>query len=254
MISVVMATYNRATTLTRAVNSVLAQSLQDWELIIVDDGSTDESPQILAGIDDSRVSIHRHPKNRGVHAARNTGLNQIRGDWFTLLDSDDEMTPDALAVMLECAERTGATAITCNCTDSVTGKMSGIGPTKDGWLSAAETARCRGEFWGITRTSLLGDLRFEERLRHGRLNLVWLKINRVARRYYVHRALRIYHTEGADRVTLTKHKETVGDKVRAYSVVGEDGAYLEALKESDPQGYRRTMLRVWVARVLHPLL
>ena len=248
-----MATHNRAATVMRAVDSMLAQTFQDWELIIVDDGSTDKTPQILAGIDDSRVSIHQHPENRGCLAAKNTGLDQIRGEWFTILDDDDEITPDALAVMLEYAERTGATAITCNCMDTTTGAMSGSGLTKDGWLSAEEAARCRGEFWGITKTSLLGDLRFEERLGHGVLGMVWLKINRVARRYYVHRALRIYHTEGADRVTLKKRK-TMKERVRFYSVVGEDAEYLRVLKETYPQEYWRTMLRVQTARVLRPLL
>jgi len=253
MISIIMATYNRAATLMRAVNSVLAQSLPDWELIIVDDGSTDETPQILAGIDDLRISMHRHPTNRGVTAAKNTGFDHIRGGWFTLLDSDDEMTPDAFAVMLECAERTGATAITCNCTDSVTGKMSGIGPTCDGWLTAEEAGRCRGEHWGLTETSLLGDLRFDERL-PGFESTVWLKINAVARRYYLHRALRIYHTEGADRMSMTSRHAGLKRKVKVYAALGEDAMYLEALRAQDPEGYRRTMPRVWVARVLRPLL
>jgi glycosyltransferase involved in cell wall biosynthesis len=253
MISIVMATYNRATTLMRAVNSVLAQSLQDWELIIVDDGSTDETSQILARIDDSRVSVQRHPTNRGVTAAKNTGLDQIRGDWFTTLDSDDEITPDAFAVMLECAEETGATAITCNCADSVTGKMSGTGPTRDCWLTSEEAGRSRGEFWGLTKTSLLGDLRFDERL-PGFESTVWLKINLAARRYYLHSALRIYHTEGADRVTVASRHAGTKRKVTVYAVLGEDRAYLEALKAQDPRGYRRTMLRVWAARLLQPFL
>jgi glycosyltransferase involved in cell wall biosynthesis len=249
MISVVLPTYNRATTLPRAVNSVLRQSLPDWELIIVDDGSTDDTPQFLASIRDPRVVVYRHPENRGVTAAKNTGLDHIRGDWFTMLDSDDEMTSDALAVMIECATRTGATAITCNCTESVTGRMTGIGPTQDGRLSADEAARCRGEHWGLTKTSLLGDLRFDERL-PGFESTLWLKINRVARRYYLHRALRVYHTEGADRVTVAGRQASITDKVRVFCVLGEDRAYLEALRAAYPRDYRRTMLRVWLARLL----
>lgn len=159
----------------------------------------------------------------------------------------------ALAVMLECAERTGATAITCNCADFVTGEMSGIGPTRDDWLTLEEVGRCRGEFWDLTQTSLLGDLRFDERL-PGYENTVWLKINRVARRYYLHRALRIYHTEGADRITVAGRHAGVTRKVNVFAALGEDRMYLEALREQDPQGYRRTMLRVRAARLLQPLL
>lgn len=253
MISVILPTYNRANTLQRAVDSVLRQTLHDWELIIVDDGSTDETPQILAKVSDPRVRVCRHPRNRGVTAAKNTGLDHIRGDWFTGLDSDDEMTPEALEVMLECAERTGATAINCNCVDSVTGEMSGVGPVHDGWLSAAERARCRGDHWGMNKTSLLGVLRFDERL-PGYENTLWLKIGRNSRRYYLHRALLIYHTEGADRVTVANRRHKIKPMVKTYSAIGEDGAYLDALKALDPQGYRRTMRFVWVARVLSPLL
>lgn len=249
MISIVVATYNRATTLPRAVGSVLRQSFSDWELVIVDDGSTDETPQFLASLQDPRIFVYRHPHNRGVAAADNTGFDHIHGEWFTLLGSDDEMMPDALSVMMECVTRTGATAITCNGMDFVTGRMTGIGPTHDGRLSAAEAATCKGDHWGLTKTSLLGDLRFDERLPSVG-NQVWLKINRVARRYYIHRALVVVHREGADRVTVANRRATITDRVRVSWVLGQDRAYLEALKTADPQGYRHLILRVWVARVL----
>ena len=157
-------------------------------------------PTVLEALDDPRIHIYRHPHNQGMHAAKNTGLDHISGEWFTTLDSDDEMMPEALEVMLACAERTGATAITCNCVDTATGRFSGTGPTADGWLTPEQTARCRGDFWGLTRTSLLGDLRWDERVPNYQAP-VWIKINRKARRYYLHRALAIIHTEGADRIT-----------------------------------------------------
>lgn len=253
MISVVMATYNRAATVMRAINSVLSQSLQDWELIIVDDGSTDETLQILASIDDARVRVFRHPKNQGVTAAKNTGLDHVRGEWFTTFDSDDEMTVDALATMLECVERTGATAITCDCMDSATGEISGSGPNEDGWMSAAETAKCRGDQWGITRTALLGNLRFDGRV-PGYESMVWLKIDQIARRYYIHRALLVRHTEGTDRVTVNLRANAFRRKVRIFSAIGEDQTYLKALNDADPQTYRQMIWRVRVARLLQPLL
>jgi glycosyltransferase involved in cell wall biosynthesis len=253
MISVVMATYNRAATLQRAIDSVLRQSHEDWELLIVDDGSTDATSKILESLVDARIRIYRHPQNRGVTAAKNTGLDHISGEWFTTLDSDDEVTADALEVMLACAAHTGATAITCNCLDSATGQMSGSGPTADGWLTPEQTAGCRGEFWGLTRTSLLGKLRFDEHL-PGFEATVWLKINRDARRYYLHRALRIYHTEGTDRVTRANRSAGLRRRVDVFYWLGEDPAYLRELRKVSPGGYKHTMRRVWAARVLHPLL
>jgi glycosyltransferase involved in cell wall biosynthesis len=253
MVSIIMPAFNRATTLPRAIDSVLRQTFADWELIVVDDGSTDETLEILAHIEDPRIRTYRHPQNRGVTAAKNTGLDQIHGDWFTLLDSDDEMVPDALAVMLECAERTGANAVTCNCLDSVTGRMTGVGLAHDGRLPAQDAAKCRGEFWGLTGTSLLGDLRFDESL-PGFESTVWLQIDRTARRYYVHRALRIYHSEGADRVWVAGHQRGVRDNVLIYSAIGQNRAYLNALKATDCRGFRQMMLCVWAARLLRPVI
>lgn len=253
MISVITATYNRADTLQRAVDSVLRQSLEDWELLIVDDGSTDATSTVLEALDDPRIHIYRHPRNRGMHAAKNTGLDHISGEWFTTLDADDEMMPDALEVLLACAERTGATAITCNCVDTTTGRFSGAGPTADGWLTPEQTARCRGDFWGMTRTSLLGELRFDERVPNHQAP-VWIKINRRARRFYLHRALAIIHTEGADRITKTSRTTGLRRKAATYYYLGQDAAYLSELKKVNPGGYRSMMTRVWAARVLHPLL
>ena len=253
MVSIVLPTYNRATTLQRAVDSVLRQTHSDWELIIIDDGSTDDTPRLLAAIADSRVTTYRHPQNRGVTAALNTGLDHVRGDWFTFLGSDDEMTPDALAVMLDYATRTGANAVTCNCVDSTTGRMTGVGLTHDGRVSARDVARSRGEHWGLTQTRLLGDLRFDERL-PGFEDTVWLQIDRIARRYYVHRALRVYHTEGEDRITSAGPQRSVREKVRIFSALGEHRAYLDALRANNPRRYLGEMLRVWAARLVRPVL
>lgn len=253
MISVIMATYNRGDTLQRAIDSVLCQSHGDWELLIVDDGSTDATPSVLQALDDPRIRVYRHAQNRGMHAAKNTGLDHIGGEWFTTLDADDEMMPEALEVLLACAERTGATAITCNCMDTTTGRFSGFGPTADGWLTPEQAARCRGDFWGLTQTSLLGELRWDERVPNHQAP-VWLKINRKARRYYLHRALAIVHTEGADRITKATRAAGLRKKVDTFFYIGEDTEYLRELKRVDRGAYRRMMSRVWAARILRQVL
>ncbi len=140
-VSIVTATYNRAGILPRAIDSVMRQTHRDWELIVVDDGSTDNTGEILAGYVDERIRVYRHDRNRGATAAKNTGLDHLRGEWFTILDSDDEMVPEALEVMLDYASRTGADAITCNCEDSRTGEMTGLGHTGNGRMSPREAGR-----------------------------------------------------------------------------------------------------------------
>ena len=143
MVTIIIATYNREHTLGRVIDSVLAQDLADWELIVVDDGSEDGSAALVEHYADPRIRLVRHDTNKGVTAAKNTGLDHIRGDWFTTIDSDDEMVPDALSVMVSAAERTGATAITCNAIDSVTGALTGAGIQADG--VAGSRCCCRSE-------------------------------------------------------------------------------------------------------------
>jgi glycosyltransferase involved in cell wall biosynthesis len=88
LVSVIIPTFNRAAFLPRAVRSVLDQSLHDFELIIVDDGSTDSTSEFLSTITDERVHVIRQ-ENLGVSAARNCGLTAARGELLALLDSDD---------------------------------------------------------------------------------------------------------------------------------------------------------------------
>ena len=143
----------------------------------------------------------------------------MRGEWFTLLDSDDELVPDALEFVLGVAEQTGSDSILANCLDPVTGEMAGTSPPHDGWLTPSEVSALRGEHWGITATSLLGDMRFNERLPSYETT-VWTRLNLAAHRYYVDRALRIYHKEGDD--TISKRRMSLAEKVEMFAVLGEE--------------------------------
>lgn len=91
-ISIIVPAYNRADTIMRAVRSAQAQTLTDWELIVVDDGSTDNTAEVLAAIEDSRISVIRQ-KNGGMTVARNAGIQVARGEYLAFLDSDDEFVP-----------------------------------------------------------------------------------------------------------------------------------------------------------------
>ena len=104
-VSVIIPTYNRMATLPRAVRSVLDQTMPDWELIVVDDGSTDESLAWLSQLAQSerRVRILSQPQS-GVSRARNRGAQQALAPWLAFLDSDDEWLPHKLEKQLELAE------------------------------------------------------------------------------------------------------------------------------------------------------
>ncbi len=95
-VSVIIPVYNRAKPVTRAIDSVLKQTRPPLEIIVVDDGSTDETPDVLRQYG-SKIKIIRQA-HRGVSAARNRGIRSSRGQWIALLDSDDEWLPKKLAM------------------------------------------------------------------------------------------------------------------------------------------------------------
>lgn len=93
-----MPAYNRADMLPRSINSVLEQTFQTWELIVIDDGSTDETPEVLATFKDSRIRVLRNEPNRERSYSRNRGINEACGQIICFLDSDDEWLPNHLQV------------------------------------------------------------------------------------------------------------------------------------------------------------
>ncbi|MCU0839480.1 MAG: glycosyltransferase, partial [Rhodospirillales bacterium] len=96
-VAVVIPTYNRAHCVSEAIESVLAQTVPADEVIVVDDGSTDTTPEVLAGFGD-RIIVIRQP-NRGVSAARNAGIARATSEWITFLDSDDVWYPNRVFVL-----------------------------------------------------------------------------------------------------------------------------------------------------------
>jgi hypothetical protein len=97
--SIIIPAYNRSALIRRAIASCLLQDHPAFEVIVVDDGSTDGTAQRVAEIGDSRVRLFVQPVNRGVSPARNLAAERARGEWIVCLDSDDELTTDALALM-----------------------------------------------------------------------------------------------------------------------------------------------------------
>jgi glycosyltransferase involved in cell wall biosynthesis len=91
-----MAVYNRAPVVAGAIRSVLAQSFDDLELLVIDDGSDDGSFDVASAFDDPRVRVLRHSENLGIPRTRNHGLSEARGEYLAILDSDDRAFPRRL--------------------------------------------------------------------------------------------------------------------------------------------------------------
>lgn len=115
--SVIMPVYNTASTVITAIKSVLAQTDPNFELLVMIDGSPDHSAQLIAEYlqhnPDERVRVFNNPKNQGLSAMRNQGLDEARGEWVTFPDSDDALYPTFLERLHYHAERTGAQVVNC---------------------------------------------------------------------------------------------------------------------------------------------
>lgn len=239
LVTIIVPTYNRAHTLDRCIKSILLQTHRNLEIIIVNDGSTDDTESVIDNFEDNRIKVLRYSENKGVCAAKNTGLNSIKGEWFTFLDSDDEMIEDAIEAMLNILLEISPdiTAITCNCIDSTTGEFSGKGLDSDQYLSAEDIIRkCSGEHWGLTKTSLLQGDRLNEKL-HGAEAVLWYRISKRAKRFYIHKAFRIYHTEGDDRICAKTPIDLISMAIHHNELSVEED-YIEGLKNFNPEIYR----------------
>lgn len=114
-ITIVIPSWNRSDVLPRAIRSVLSQTIDDFELIVVDDGSTDHTSALSAEFDDDRLSWVEQP-HAGVSVARNTGAAEAAGTFLTFLDSDDEADPAWLETMLSALRGTTAQVAICGAT------------------------------------------------------------------------------------------------------------------------------------------
>ncbi|MCQ2605180.1 MAG: glycosyltransferase [Bacteroidales bacterium] len=101
--SIIIPTYNRATFLPKAIESVLSQTYTDWELIIVDDGSTDNTKDVVGGYIDTRIR-YIYQKNAERSVARNNGINHATGDYICFMDSDEYIDSNRLQLLYDSIE------------------------------------------------------------------------------------------------------------------------------------------------------
>ncbi len=114
-VSVVLPTYKRMHLVRRAVHSALWQTFGDLEVIVVDDASPDVTAEVVRQVDDPRLRYVRHETNRGLAAARNTGIAHARGAYIAFLDDDDLWLPDKLEKQLRCFEQSAPSVGAVHC-------------------------------------------------------------------------------------------------------------------------------------------
>lgn len=134
VVSVVVPAYNAAPLIGRCLRSVLAQKgAPEFEILVVDDGSTDNTIEVVEAVGDARIKVFRQPKNRGPAAARNRGLAEARGEYLAFLDADDFWEPDFLRETSEFLDsRPEAVAVSVRQCHKIIGKPPAISPRDTG--------------------------------------------------------------------------------------------------------------------------
>jgi glycosyltransferase involved in cell wall biosynthesis len=108
LISVVIPTYNRVLLLQKAITSILAQTYNNWELVVVDDGSTDGTSQLIRSMTERRIRVLELQHSGHIGCLRNAGVQECNGEWLAFLDSDDVWMPNKLELQLDALKKRGA--------------------------------------------------------------------------------------------------------------------------------------------------
>jgi glycosyltransferase involved in cell wall biosynthesis len=197
LVSVVIPTRNRAHLLQRTLESVLKQSTQDLEVIVVDDGSTDNTRAVVAAAN-PHILVLRHPEPAGVSVARNRGIAAARGTWIAFCDDDDLWAPNKLQEQLTAADQAGANwayAGDVNVDDQL--RVVSGGPPPDPAAVIALLPRCNPLASGgsnvVVRSSILADVGgFDPTLRRTEDWDLWIRIARKGPPAYVRQPLVAY--------------------------------------------------------------
>jgi len=245
-ISLLIWTYNRAHLVERAIQSVLKQTYQDFELVLVNNGSQDNTRQVLEKYQGhEKIRIFHLEKNRGDLGGMNFSLDQIGGEWFATLGDDDEILENTFELLMKLPTEIDPeiNAVTCNSINTSTGKFSGFGLDRDQYLPVEViVGKVRGEFFGITKTELLGNKRIREDL-PGEENVFWHQIDAIAKRYYIHKGLKIWHTDHGGTESARIGAADIGLKTNIYRLLLEEQFYWNLLRKYNIRQYAARCLR-----------
>jgi len=207
--SIIIPTYNRCTKLPRAITSVFHQSVDNWELIIIDDGSTDETEKYIRSINDKRIK-YVYQDNRGPAASRNTGIIKAQGRYICFLDSDDEYLCDHLNSFEEIIDNN---KIRIAVSDAIIRSKDGDYVDKPRLINGhinPNRVPCMQSI--CIRSDLAKNTLFKEELRMKEDVEFWIRISQVATPVFTNKVTSRVHAYGNDRMSNMnplKVKETL---------------------------------------------
>lgn len=213
LVSVIIPTYNRAHLVKRAIDSVLKQTYKNFEIIVVDDASSDNTEQIINLFADRRIIYIKQEKNMGVAAARNAGIKKARGKYIAFLDSDDEFCAGKIESVLE-----KFSVLKDNTTLIFTNGWKDNGKKRNIVLPAERVsgyiANVKYEFplrktigttssWVVKKSAYRGEIIFDERMRHWDDGDFYVRTAQDNKIYYYNKPLVIWH-ETEEHVNILK--------------------------------------------------
>lgn len=222
-VSVVIATFNRASLVPRAIASVLRQTLQDFEIIIVNDASPDDTEEVVKSIRDKRIRHIKHEKNKGLPAGRNTGIRAAMGLYVAFLDDDDEWHADKLEKQVRYMQRYDA--VLCGA-EATSGRWATFHTKPVVELSDLRRGNQFPPSGLMARRSILIELPFDEALRLGE---DWDAYIRIAKRYsigFIEEPLLLYSDGDHDRMTNKAYDFSVEDLERRMGTIVKHKEFL----------------------------
>jgi len=229
LVSIIMPSYNTAPYIAESINSVIAQTYTDWELIIVDDASTDNTDEVVAschpregGDLSSRIRYLKNDRNRGAAYSRNRALREAKGKWIAFLDSDDLWAPDKLEKQIAFMEKNGyAFSYTRYGEMDENGNPTGTvvsGPkriTKTGMYNYCWP----GCLTVMYDREVVGDIQIAE-IQKNNDYAMWLKICRKADCFLLDENLARYRNRGGS-ITHSCHPGAEGDRIHKAPELAE---------------------------------
>lgn len=201
--SIITPTYNRAYCIQKAINSVINQQFQNWELIIVDDGSTDNTDTIIEKyLLDKRVKYIKLDKNSGVNVARNRAIQESNGEYIVLLDSDNELYENILNIFKDYINKYDFPYMKFICQNQDE-KYTVENPSFEGYLDFQDflNEKLKGEYQTLVKSELLKNNLFFEDINGGE-GIVWKLIAKDTKKVlFLPQVSLIYYDNNADRLS-----------------------------------------------------
>ena len=222
--SIVMATYNRAYCIEKAINSVLNQSFKDWELIIVDDGSTDNTEEIIKKyLSNKKIKYIKLKKNSGVNVARNRAIKEVKGEYCLILDSDNELKSNILEKYTNYIKKENFPYMKFIC-ENQNSKSTVANPNFYGFVSFKDflSEKLKGEYQTLIKTDLLKNNLFFEDIQGGE-GIVWkLMVKKTKKVLFIPEVAIIYNDENSDRLSIKNYNRLYKVFKKDLEVLGKD--------------------------------